>query len=280
MKYFSLIFLYIPFVFFGQIQEKLIGNIPIQNFAPKDYKGEPQVNCVTKDSRGILYFGHNSGLSIFDGTKWTSIKIDDRSVQSIFISQNDNIYIGSEGQFGELITNELGQFVFKVISKSVAAKYQIGTIFSINKWNDYIVFSDFDKLYIYSENKKIEIILSKDKIQETYLIHNDLYINIQQKGLFYLNGKNILTPIEGNEQLIGKKINQVLPLGKDSILIVESEHLYSSPKDKIILRQVNLSTDDKFSYSVSYQLSNNDYLIGLSNSINFRKLFIFYFKSM
>ena len=266
MKHILLLLVFFPIFTFSQIKEKLIGNIPVQNFAPKDYKGEPQVNCVAKDSRGILYFGHNSGLSIFDGTDWTSVKIDDRSVQSIYISDNDQVFIGSEGQFGELLTNHKGVFQFEILSKEISKNHEIGTIFSINHFSNQIVLSDLEYLYILKEDKSIEIIPSTETIQETYVVGNLLYINLQQKGLYYLNKKNGMTPYEGSEKLDGKKINQVLPYGKDSILIIDSEHLYASPKNKIDLRLIELSTDKQFMYTTSHLLDNEDYLIGLSNS--------------
>jgi serine phosphatase RsbU (regulator of sigma subunit)/ligand-binding sensor domain-containing protein len=266
MKYlFLFLFLY-PILTFSQIQEKLIGSVPIQNFAPKDYKGEPQVNCVAKDSRGVLYFGHNNGISIFDGTNWTTLTADDKAVQFIYISPNDRIIIGSEGQFGELINNEKGRFKFKVLSKEISAKNEMSTIFSINQIGDQFILSDNDYLYLFEDENKFEIIPAKGAVQEVYVINGELYVNIKQEGLFFLNKRNGLTPYEGNEILKNKKINQVLPYGKDSILIVDSEHLYVSPKRKISLRGITLPTDQMHTYSSSYALGNQDFLIGLSNA--------------
>lgn len=266
MKYLLLLLLFHPLFFFSQIEEKLIGNVPVQSFAPKDYKGEPQVNCVAKDSRGILYFGHNNGISIFDGTDWTSVRADDKAVQCIYITKTDHIYIGSEGQFGELINDDQGAFKYELLSKELSDKNEITTIFSINQVGDKIIFSDYDYLYLLNQNGSFEIIPANGTIQEIYVVNDLLYINIKQKGLFYLNNKNGITPYEGSGILKDKKINQVLSYGKDSILIVESEHLYASPKTKINLRLIELPTDGFHNYTTSYSLSNQDYLIGLINS--------------
>ncbi len=266
MKFFLVCFYLIPIIAFSQIKEKFIGNVPVQNFAPKDYRGEPQVNCVTKDSRGVLYFGHNSGLSIFDGTDWAAVKVDDKSVQSIYISTNDRIFIGSEGQFGELVNNDKGLFEYVILSKEIEEKNEINTIFSINKIDNRVFFSDLNHLYILDENKNIEIITSEETVQETYVVGNTMYINLQKLGLYYLNKDNELTPYEGNESLIEKKINQVLPFGKDSILIVTSTHLYTSPKNKIDLNIEPFSLDNQFAYTTSHALGNQDFLIGLSSS--------------
>lgn len=63
----------LPFSFLtvkAQQKEVILRTPFVQNFKPIEYFGEPQVNCVAVDSRGVLYFGHKSGLSIFDGADW------------------------------------------------------------------------------------------------------------------------------------------------------------------------------------------------------------------
>jgi ligand-binding sensor domain-containing protein len=47
-----------------------------------------------------MYFGTKNGLSVFDGTKWTSYKIEDglagNSILTIAVDKNDVIWIGTD----------------------------------------------------------------------------------------------------------------------------------------------------------------------------------------
>jgi serine phosphatase RsbU (regulator of sigma subunit) len=250
----------------AQIYEQNIGNVPIQNYSPKEYKGEPQVNRVAIDSRGVLYFAHNSGLSIFDGTEWENISINDNSVQSIYISENDKIYVGSEGEFGELLTNEKGVLYYASLTQDLDSLSDLSDIFSITEKEGSILFSDYNNIYILDRSNKTKVVSTEDIIQETYLVHGQVYVNLQKLGLFLFDDNFKLTPILGNEALIGKKINQVIDHGKDSIFIIDSEKMYLSPKDKIELTSINLQTDGKYTYSSAYKLSDDNYVVSLASS--------------
>ena len=130
----------------AQLKEEMIGSPFVQNFKPIEYKGEPQVNCVATDSRGVLYFGHNTGLSVFDGQEWDYIDLNHKQVTSIFVREDDRILVGSLGEFGELISNESGELVYECISCDKADVK--GEIFGIVSIGEKTFFTEFAGIHV------------------------------------------------------------------------------------------------------------------------------------
>jgi ligand-binding sensor domain-containing protein len=58
------------------------------------------VQAINSDSKGNIYFGTKNGLSVFDGTKWTSYKIEDglagNSILTITVDKKDVIWLGTD----------------------------------------------------------------------------------------------------------------------------------------------------------------------------------------
>ena len=55
------------------IQWKENGLPYIQNFSPTDYNAEIQNFSIVQDKRGLIYFGNNKGVLVYDGVSWRLI---------------------------------------------------------------------------------------------------------------------------------------------------------------------------------------------------------------
>ncbi|MCB9188686.1 MAG: SpoIIE family protein phosphatase [Flavobacteriales bacterium] len=252
-----LVLLFGLFNLYGQNSERVLGTPFVQNFKPIEYIGEPQVNCVAKDARGVLYFGHNSGLSIFDGAAWRFISIGDHGVQSLLINEKDEVFIGSEGEFGKLISDERGKFTYKNLSDNL--EVEIEDVFGLIEVEDVIYFSDYSKIYRL-ENENLSIAAEVEgQIRDLYSVYDQMFIYINEEGLFELK-ENKLSPYFGNENLKDLIVNDILPYNSDSVLLITPEEIYvTSPSDfklrpfstnvvtKGFLSGINsLETDDLF----------------------------------
>jgi serine phosphatase RsbU (regulator of sigma subunit) len=245
---------------FSQEKGLFIGQVPVQNFKPKEYLGHPQVNCVVKDSRGVLYFGNNGGVSIYDGTKWESISIkDDKRVESIFISKQDEIFIGSEGDFGQLQVAENGKLNYRSMSENLNDSIQISTVFGITKFGESVLFSTFEYLFIYN-GKNVKAIPAQGKITDIYKVDSRIYIHLEAKGLYHITYDNQLLPYVGNETLKGKKINDVISYDKNGIMIITSDSIFLSHKNKITRKHFPIDTEIK-GFQTSCKFNEEDFLI-------------------
>ena len=69
----------------------------IQNFSPKDYNAEIQNFSIAQDNRGLMYFGNNKGVLIYDGVSWRTILTSNKTLARSLWLFEDKIYVGAEG---------------------------------------------------------------------------------------------------------------------------------------------------------------------------------------
>ena len=69
-------------------------------FTSSDGLADDFVQAINSDSKGNIYFGTKNGLSVFDGTKWTSYKIEDglagNSILTIAVDKQDVVWLGTD----------------------------------------------------------------------------------------------------------------------------------------------------------------------------------------
>lgn len=131
----------------------LIGSLFSQtftNYTTADGLVSNSVNCVDVDANNDVWFGTQSGVSVFDGTTWTthSTTTDagfiDNNVQAIHCAANGNVWIGTD--FGAskydgtswtsyTTTSGLGNNQIKCITEDAAGAIWFGTNTGASKFN-------------------------------------------------------------------------------------------------------------------------------------------------
>ena len=102
-RVFLAIFFFQLFLGLGYSQIKSIGIPFIRNFPKRDYKAGTQNWGIAQDQKGFMYFANNEGLLTFDGVSWHLNKMPNSSiVRSVYIGENDNIYIGAYNDLGKM----------------------------------------------------------------------------------------------------------------------------------------------------------------------------------
>src|ERR1700761_7233549 len=80
---------------------KSIGVPYVQNYTKAIYQSGNQNWSVTKDERGIMYFGNAEGLLTFDGRYWQLYRMPNGLiVRSVAADGKGKVYVGGFGEFG------------------------------------------------------------------------------------------------------------------------------------------------------------------------------------
>jgi signal transduction histidine kinase/ligand-binding sensor domain-containing protein len=91
----------------------------------REYNGEPQVFSIMQADNGLLYVGHNAGLSEFDGSTWRVIAVPHSSViRSMAKGPDGRIYLGEIADFGYLGPDERGQTAYHSLIEYVPHQYR------------------------------------------------------------------------------------------------------------------------------------------------------------
>src|ERR1700760_671667 len=80
---------------------KSIGVPYVQNYTKAIYQSGNQNWSITKDERGIMYFGNSEGLLTFDGKYWRSYRMPNgQIIRSVAADGKGKVYAGGMGEFG------------------------------------------------------------------------------------------------------------------------------------------------------------------------------------
>lgn len=216
----------IPQASFAQI----FGSPFIENFNARDYNSSVSNFDMEQDSIGRLYIGNWSGILRYDGSQWKKINISHgKSAYHLAKGSDGAIYATTNDAIGYLSTDSIGNDKFVTIDMEIQDIYpnEISGVFAAG--NELYFLTD---KYLLRYNKKDD--LQKTAIsgaikyngkfhfrgENIFSYKNELYLNNEDLGLFLLEN-NILTPVNGGEETIGKTIVGSAEIANGKLLITD-----------------------------------------------------------
>ena len=230
MRFLYIIFFFgLCFNFYGQELP------PIINYSAKDYKAGNQNWMITQDENHHIYVANNSGLLSFNGEQWKLNQLPDGSFLRSVKYIDKKIFSGSYMDFGYWEEDEKGELNYTSLNELVDSPFLDGEQFwHIETVANYVVFQSLRRLYSYNLNTgKVVVIPSEYTITNLFKLHQKLYYQVAEKGLYEISSdepKIIVPYAELKNQLIvdyfeyksEKYIvtrNQGIYLVKDSTLV-------------------------------------------------------------
>ncbi|MGI4727342.1 MAG: triple tyrosine motif-containing protein [Janthinobacterium lividum] len=196
-----------------------IGTPFINNFSKGTYQAGNQNWSVTKDVRGIMYFGNSEGLLSFDGRYWNLHPMPNHLiVRAVAADGRDKIYAGGFGEFGYWQYGNLGQLSYHSLIGLVPKNHQPkDEIWKIYVEGSKVIFQSFTAIFIY-ENNQITVVKGEHSFLFLFKAGSRYFVEVIAKGLFELRGHQ-LYPIKNSSLLGNTGVLSVLPFKNNSILI-------------------------------------------------------------
>lgn len=153
----------------------------VTNYTSRQFEASNQNWACGQDRDGIMYFGNNDGLLVFDGSRWMCYPVPGHYiVRSVFVDGN-RIYTGSYQQFGYFSRDDYGEMRYTSISDSMdAADFNDDEIWKIERTGDYIIFQSFRSLFVYDGTRV------------------KTYVNIRPLFIYNVSGKIYAQLIDGD----------------------------------------------------------------------------------
>ena len=201
-------------------------NLPIvRNFSRSDYKSGTQNWAIEQNASNLMFFANNSGLLTFDGDKWNTYPILNRtSVRSILHSDSGLIYASTFNEFGYYKMQPDGTYLYFSLMNKLPSKL-IGSneIFNIFRGEgENVYFQSENSIYLY-DGKTVNRLAFNYKIDVAAYVHKVLFVSSSEKGMFMSNG-NMFVKIQGSEVLQYKRVCAIIPYKDNEILFVTSSH--------------------------------------------------------
>jgi hypothetical protein len=86
----------------------------IIHYTKKEFNSDPQFWAMCQDAQGVLYFGNNDGVLIYDGERWQKVTLpNNSSVRSLRTSKKGEIYAGGFNELGVIRRDRYGKYYYE-----------------------------------------------------------------------------------------------------------------------------------------------------------------------
>lgn len=166
-----------------------IANLPeVVHFDRSDYMGDSEFWSSCRGLDGVLYFGNNDGVVIYDGEAWVTVALpNSSSVRSLLASNDGDIYAGGYNEFGKVQRDSLGNYFYQsMIEKSALQGKELENIEQISQLGDNIIFRCYKQLIVVSDNRNT-IIPSSVDFMNANVVNGIYYVQDIHNGIFSFN---------------------------------------------------------------------------------------------
>ena len=160
-------------------------NPSIVHFTQQDFEADAQFWSVTEDDKGVMYFGNNDGILIYNGSSWNKIKLpNSSSVRSLAKDSNGIIYAGGYNELGTISKNQFGEYTFKSLKDTLQLNnVSFENIWQINAINENVIFRSFKKLFLL-KNGTVTQIPSRNSFIESFQVNDRYFVQDANEGLY------------------------------------------------------------------------------------------------
>ena len=179
------------------------------NYSYQEYDHHPQNLCIEQDNNGVIYFGNNAGLLVYDGITWKPIEIPNNIVQSMAFAPDGRIYTGGNGEFGYLAPDNKGFLVYVSLKDRFEQKYgELSPVWNTVATPDGVYFRT-SNLFFRWNYEKIDW-YEKGTFRSLSLCQDTLLLQKSEVGLMKVD-KHSMTLQPGGEAFGGEKIWMLTP---------------------------------------------------------------------
>ncbi|MEG2331821.1 MAG: hypothetical protein RSB62_05925 [Bacteroides sp.] len=241
----------------------------VKNFSAMDYHAGSQNWAITQDERGVMYFGNNTGLLEYDGSRWTLYPIQAGAVvRAVYASPDGRIYVGSFEEFGYFERNKENRLVFHSLKQQVKNfDFHNDEIWTIVESDGKIIFQSFGSFFIYNGETTAGY-RSKELPLNLFQMGNQLYSQQINGGLLAFTGKGF-RPFLSREQLGGGEVTALVPYPGGMLLLTRNHGGFIYDGSKVTPWQTPYDSELKH-HSINRGMMTKDscYVIGtLSNGV-------------
>jgi len=197
----------------------------IKNFRTTDFNAHHQNWSIAHGADGTVYFGNSDGLLRYDGVDWRIFKLPNAGIIRALYVKGDNVYTGTNGEFGYWTTDVCHDMHYHSLTKQLAAlSIANEEIWHIIAVGDQLFFQSFSMLFVLNGNdiRKIELPANVMFVQD---IRGTPIVQVLNKGIFKIQNDLTLSLIPGSDFFNNSTVTGLLanPCDDDG-LIVSTSH--------------------------------------------------------
>lgn len=247
--YYFIFFICLSVSTHGQINSSFLNNVKssvseVISYGRNDFKSDSQFWTMVEDPDGLLIFGNNAGILIFDGEYWKRVFLPNKSsVRSLLIDDSGLIWVGGYNEIGNLLKDDYGNYYYKsLINELNLNTINFENIWDIHALNGKIIYRTFKDLIVITGKSATHIKANKSFIYSE-IIHQNLLIQDEENGIYVLNKEgNKITLLFNTDIIQNSTIETSFPLNTDETYFItrDGQIFLANLTSKAIVKKTTL----------------------------------------
>lgn len=202
----------------------------VRNYSVLDYNAGNENWAVAQDGRGVMYFGNNSGLLRYDGSRWKLFPLPASGiVRAVYVASDGRIYVGSFEEFGYFEENDLNLLEYHSLKDQVKGfNFHNDEIWTIVEQGGNIVFQSFGSYFIY-DGTTMKGVRCHELPLNLFRVGDTVYSQLINAGVCVFTGDRF-TPLISRQELGNSDVLAGLPYPGGMLLLTRNSggYLYTS----------------------------------------------------
>ena len=247
------------------------GIIPkITHYSRNDFQADGQFWTMTEDKNGILYFGNNDGVLVFDGERWQKVTLPNHSTVRSLITTKDNVvHAGGYNQIGTIDRDSLGNYSYH--SQNEILKLDNGKIenlWQVHDFRGYLIYRSFTELIVISGTTATHI-QANNRFIQSGIVGEHYYVQDMNFGIMEFDPQTMSLKKSFQFPENDGTVVAFLPTQQENELLVvtKSGVIFEADRNTSVLREYkNLFNPEEQEQIISAKVYKNDYLLGTLSS--------------
>ena len=201
------------------------------NYSKDEYRAGTQNWAITQDDSGLMIFGNNKGVLVYDGTDWELVPLPNRTiVRSLAKAPDGRIYVGGQDEFGYLDRDDCQQICYRSLSRQLPeAEQSFEDVWKIFVGEEEVFFCTQESL-IRWDGEDYAQTPADQRFENFFWLNGELYVQEIGTGLLRWTG-NKFELIKDGERFSNTRIAALLPFGDAALVITDLDGLYFLRED-------------------------------------------------
>ena len=164
----------------------------IEQYHSDDYKASASNYDISSSLLGELFFANFDGLLEFDGINWkVNLISDGKLVSAVHTTSQNEIYIGSDNEFGFFDSTLEGIKKYTSLSENNSA-FNFGRIRQIISTKDKVFFISRNYIFEYFEKQLKSWHINDNAILSSFILDNKLHLLLSDQEVYRINKAGII----------------------------------------------------------------------------------------
>ncbi|WP_104734970.1 helix-turn-helix and ligand-binding sensor domain-containing protein [Hanstruepera ponticola] len=267
MKLNTLLLSVIGFLLYGHIFSQELP--PIESYGPKNYDADNQNWDISQADNKYVYIANNRGLLEYNGSDWNVYTTPNKTLMRSVNVVGERIYTGCYMEFGYWIKDNFGTLNYFSLSSKIDEIIEDEEFWKIASIKHWVIFQSLDRIYIYdSINDTFNIIEPESTIVKMYVIENEVFFQVFDKGIFKIEN-GVANLVIDNTEIVNSRVVNMFRFENNYLILTSRKGFYNYSNAGIA--KWNIAYDDELKNMTIYSakmLEDQTILLGtISNGL-------------